>query len=173
MINFSIVVASDEVNGIGKGNTLPWRIKKDMDFFKTVTTSTIDPFKRNTVIMGRKTWQSIPVKFRPLPNRHNIVLTRDISYKADGAIVCDTPQKALLKAEELLSERVFVIGGEDVYTQFMSYDTLQTVYLTKVKGDFGCDKFFPLVPEGFKMCESSETQVENGVSFHFERYVRV
>ena len=85
MRNFSLVVAATEPEfGIGLDGSIPWRIPEDLKFFKETTTFTKDESKQNAVIMGRKTWESIPSKYRPLPSRLNIVLTRntnsDIAY---------------------------------------------------------------------------------------------
>lgn len=82
---FALIVAATEEYGIGVQGTLPWRIPKDMAFFKHVTThipteSSPDPDARNAVIMGRVTWESIPPKFRPLPDRLNIIVSRNPSY---------------------------------------------------------------------------------------------
>jgi dihydrofolate reductase len=74
---FSCVVAATETWGIGKNGTLPWTLKKDMQYFKRVTTQTQCSTKRNAVVMGRKTWQSIPPAFRPLRNRINVVISRN------------------------------------------------------------------------------------------------
>jgi len=73
---FSLVVAATQRGGIGLNNSIPWKLSTDMKFFKKVTSTTTDASKLNAVIMGRKTWDSIPQKFRPLPGRLNIVLTR-------------------------------------------------------------------------------------------------
>ena len=77
MVNFSIVVAMDEQQGIGKGGKLPWHIPGDLKYFKNLTTKTKLPDKKNVVIMGRKTWESLPQNFRPLSKRINVVLTRN------------------------------------------------------------------------------------------------
>lgn len=77
MYSFSIIVAAGLHWGIGQDNAVPWRLKKDMDFFKKITTSTNDKEKINCCIMGRKTYLSIPPKFRPLSNRLNVVLSRN------------------------------------------------------------------------------------------------
>lgn len=77
MKTFSLVVASTQKGGIGLNGNLPWKkIPGDMAFFRKVTSTTTDPTLQNAVIMGRKTWESIPSKFRPLPGRLNVILTR-------------------------------------------------------------------------------------------------
>ena len=80
MIKFSLVVAMDEERGIGKQGTLAWRLPADLKHFKEITTEVKDMKKQNAVIMGRKTWESLPEKFRPLPQRLNIVVTTQPNY---------------------------------------------------------------------------------------------
>jgi dihydrofolate reductase/thymidylate synthase len=75
-MTIQLVVAATRKLGIGKGGTMPWKLPGDMAYFKELTSKTADAGKQNAVIMGRKTWESIPVKFRPLPGRINVVLTR-------------------------------------------------------------------------------------------------
>ena len=82
--SFAIVVAADEARGIGAGNTLPWKLPTEMAYFKRVTT-VAPPGRQNAVVMGRKTYESIPGKFRPLRDRLNVVLSRDPAYAAEGA----------------------------------------------------------------------------------------
>src|SRR3989338_11120601 len=77
MAPFNIIVAVDAKNGIGKKGGLPWSLPADLKHFKKITFNTTDESKMNAVVMGRKTWDSIPAKFRPLPGRLNVVLTRD------------------------------------------------------------------------------------------------
>lgn len=81
---FQLVVAATRKLGIGKGGTMPWRLPSDMAYFKALTSATADPSKANAVVMGRKTWESIPPKFRPLRGRVNVVLTRGGSGANDA-----------------------------------------------------------------------------------------
>jgi dihydrofolate reductase len=81
-MRFHVVVAASENGGIGVNGQLPWRLKGDMAFFKALTSGTHGPPGRRAVIMGRKTWESIPPSFRPLAGRTNVVLTRDPGYAA-------------------------------------------------------------------------------------------
>ncbi|RWW30032.1 hypothetical protein GW17_00005416 [Ensete ventricosum] len=116
--SYQVVVAATQDMGIGKDGNLPWKLPSDLKFFKEVTMTTSDPSKRNAVIMGRKTWESIPPQNRPLPGRLNVVLTRSGSFDiatAENILMCGSLSSAL----ELLAatpyclsiERVFVIGG--------------------------------------------------------------
>lgn len=119
--SYQVVVAATRDLGIGKDGTLPWKLPSDLKFFKQITVTTSDPTKRNAVIMGRKTWESIPSRYRPLPGRLNVVLTRSGSFDittSENILVCGSMDSAL----EILStapyclfiEKVFVIGGGSV-----------------------------------------------------------
>ncbi len=131
----SLVAAiGTRTRGLGKGGELLWRLPDDMKRFKALTTG-------HTVVMGRKTWESIPEKFRPLPDRTNIVITRDDSYEAFGAIIAHTLAEALQKAREVEQEEVFVIGGAQVYAD--SLTEANRLYLTLVDSDDEADVFFP------------------------------
>ena len=118
---YQVVVAATRNMGIGKDGKLPWNLPSDLKFFKELTISTSDPGKKNAVVMGRKTWESIPLKYRPLPGRLNLVLTRSGSLDiatVENVVVCGSMLSALkLLAESpycLSIERVFVIGGGQV-----------------------------------------------------------
>lgn len=119
--SYQVVVAATRDMGIGKDGRLPWRLPSDLNFFKELTLATSDPGKKNAVVMGRKTWESIPLKYRPLPGRLNVVLTRSGSFDiatVDDVVICGSIPLAL----ELLAEapycfsieKVFVIGGGQI-----------------------------------------------------------
>ena len=136
-----IIVAVDEKNGIGKGGKLPWHFKSDMAFFKDVTTRTSDPSKKNTVIMGRKTWESLPVKFRPLPDRENRVVTHSLDYGALGARTCTSLEKSLSEIGENI-EKIFIIGGAEIFKQAMPI--ADRLYITHFNAeDKEANVFFP------------------------------
>ena len=116
---------------IGKDNSLPWHIPEDLKNFKELTTE-------NTVIMGRKTWESIPEKFRPLPNRNNIVISRNLS--AEGADVCSSVKEALEKAKSYGKE-IFIIGGSSIYEQFLPLT--DKMYISYLKEEYAGDTYFP------------------------------
>lgn len=119
---YQVVVAATQDMGIGKDGKLPWRLPGDLKFFKDITMNTLDPEKKNAVMMGRKTWDSIPPQFRPLPGRLNVVLTRsgnsDVAADADNVLLCGSISSALkLLAEppySLSIEKVFLIGGGQI-----------------------------------------------------------
>lgn len=165
---FNIIVAVDDEMGIGIDNTLPWRLKEDMKYFKNITTATIDIQKQNCVIMGRKTWESIPEKYRPLDRRKNIILTKETNYRASGALVCHDIIEALKESQMPLIENIFVIGGGEIYKEFMLMSNLDKIYITRVHGDFKCNRFFPDIPESFNVISVSDHFTEGDVTYWFE-----
>ena len=131
MLTLIAAVARDGVIGID--NRLPWRLPADLKHFKTLTMG-------HEVIMGRKTWESLPENFRPLPGRHNIVVTRNAAYRADGATVVTSLAAALSAAE---SSEAFVIGGAEIYAAALPLaDCLQ---LTEIDAGFEGDTHFPAI----------------------------
>jgi dihydrofolate reductase len=166
-MNISIIVAASENNAIGKNNTLPWHLPVDMKFFKDKTTG-------HCIITGRKNYESIPDKFRPLPNRTNIVITRQKDYKAPGAVVVSSVYEALEAARETGDSEVFVIGGAEIFRETM--DMCDTVYLTRVHTKIEGDVYFqPLNIKEWKRVEGSPYKADEKNSFDltFEKYVRV
>lgn len=125
----SLIVAMGNNRVIGKNNQLLWNIPEDMEHFKKTTTG-------KTVIMGRKTYESIG---KPLPKRKNVVLTRDKNFVAPGCIVIHTLLEALKISET--SQETFVIGGEEIYKLFLPF--AYKLYITKVDVTLDGDAFFP------------------------------
>ena len=170
---FSIIVAADKNNGIGLNNKLPWRLKGDMAFFKKTTTNTTLPNETNVVIMGRKTYESIPEKFRPLPNRINIVLTRDKTKEFPGAIVCTSLDEAFKHTEGLSNvDRTFVIGGAEIYKQAFKRDELHEVFLTRVNHSYECDTFIEPLDDELSII-SCINENEDNVYYSIETYRRM
>lgn len=196
-----IIVAVDEKYGIGKGGKLPWHLKGDMEFFREMTTKTDDPKKQNMVIMGRKTWESIPEKFRPLEGRKNGVLTRDnrnkimltetTNARAIFPRELDTKQgtaKAVVEIFHSLNEaiasarndkeveKIFIIGGAQVFKEALSHPDLSGIYLTKIHKTFECDTFFKndfdkkesenIFEKKFR-CEKIAQKKENNLEYDF------
>lgn len=133
----------DTFNGIGKNGTLPWNIPQDLKRFSDITRKTKDN-SRNMVVMGRKTWDSIPSSKKPLKDRVNVILTTQISeYEGIPGSVYFVNRKDLVPkiALDCGVESIFIIGGTTVYETFAP--EVSTVYVTRVHGDFHCDTFFP------------------------------
>ncbi len=192
----SIVVATDAQRGIGLNGTIPWQLKKDMAFFKELTTtnsifdvenkfgisvstskppqalSKSAPSPENAVIMGRKTWESIPRKFRPLPNRLNIILTRNTDFIARNAVVDSRFEHAVKTAMEEGRNNIFIIGGSEIYNQALQTGMCSQIYLTQIQQTIHCDTFFPALPDGFKKAASSPQHKEGPLTFTFDKYIR-
>lgn len=131
--NLAIIVAVGRDGAIGRGNDLVWRISADMKRFKTLTMG-------HPVIMGRKTWESLP---KALPGRLNIVITRNADYKADGAVVVSSLEEALGKVGS--GETSFIIGGAQIYGEALRY--ADRLYLTLIDADCkDADVWFPPSP---------------------------
>lgn len=173
MRNFDIVVAADAKLGIGKNGTLPWKLPGDMAYFKRVTSEVKDSAKRNAVIMGRKTWESIPPKFRPLPNRLNIVLSRGFVELPDGVLLAHNLEQALqLAHSNTLVENVFVIGGGEIFATALQHSLCRRLFVTDIHSDFECDVFLPRYDETFEPEASGEIATDNGIEYEFKVFAR-
>jgi dihydrofolate reductase len=166
-MEFDIVVAVDQEYGIGRNNSVPWKLSDDMRFFKSLT-STASPGKRNAVIMGRKTWDSLPPKSRPLKDRLNIVLSRTPLQMPEGVENATSLDRALEIAEKHSVDHCFVIGGAQIYKDALEHPSLHIVYLTRIDASFDCDVFFPKEPP-LDLVEKCEPKVENGIRFSYEQ----
>lgn len=122
-----------------------------MAYFTKMTTSTKNPNKQNAVIMGRVSWECIPLKFRPLSNRLNVVLTKNNDLKVDeGVLTFSTLESAVEKLNSLDNiEKIWVIGGSYVYKSAMESEYPCRLYLTRILKNFDCDTFFPEIPPTF------------------------
>ncbi|KAL9245189.1 hypothetical protein vseg_018867 [Gypsophila vaccaria] len=177
---YQVVVAATRDMGIGKDGKLPWTLRSDLRYFKEVTTTTCVAGKRNAVIMGRRTWESIPQKFRPLPGRLNVVLSRSGKMglgALEDVVICSDLHSALkLLAEPPRSssvEKVFVIGGGQVLKEALNAPDCEAIHLTDIKTSIECDTFIPRIdPSLFSPLLSSAEMVENNIQFSFRTYVR-
>ena len=174
MIPFDIIVAVDENYGIGKDGALPWHLSGDMKHFKEITLQTQDPQKKNAVVMGRKTWDSLPVAFQPLPDRVNCVLSRnkDLSLPEE-VFVAESLDAAASLLEDEDVERIFVIGGAQIFSLALRMLACKKIYLTEIDKDFDCDTFFPKDLFGFQKVSESESIQEGKVSYRFCEHDRV
>jgi dihydrofolate reductase len=130
----SLIAALSENRVIGKNNDLPWSLPDDMKYFMQTT-------KGHHVIMGRKNYDSIPVKFRPLPNRINIVVTRQQAFSAPGCTLVHSIENAISLAKKANESECFVIGGSEIYK--CAFPFADKLYLTEINKSIGGDVFFP------------------------------
>jgi dihydrofolate reductase len=133
-MTISLIAAQAQNRVIGRNNDLPWKLPDDMKFFMQTT-------KGHYVIMGRKNYDSLHEKFKPLPNRTNIVVTRQKDFKAPGCIVVHSVEKALDIARENNEQETFIIGGAEIYTQSLAQ--ANRIYLTEIKATIEGDTYFP------------------------------
>jgi dihydrofolate reductase len=133
-MTISMIAAVARNRVIGKRNRLPWSLPDDMKYFMQTT-------KGHPVIMGRKNYDSIPEKFRPLPNRINIVVTRQPGFRAPGCKAANSLKEALQEAEATGIDEVFIIGGADIYT--LGLPLAHRLYLTEVHAEVDGDVLFP------------------------------
>ncbi|KAB2094982.1 hypothetical protein ERO13_A01G004300v2 [Gossypium hirsutum] len=178
---YQVVVAATKDMGVGKDGKLPWKLPSDLKFFKDITLTTSDSGKKNAVIMGRKTWESIPLKNRPLPGCLNVVLTRSGSFDiatAENVVICGSMTSAL----ELLAaspyclsiEKVFVIGGGQIFRESLNAAGCDAIHITEIETNIECDTFMPAIDTAvFQPWYSSFPMVENDIRYCFTTYVRV
>ncbi len=158
-----IAAMGEEDRVIGNNGQIPWRVPADMRRFRELTTP-------HPVIMGRKTWDSIPLKFRPLPDRPNLVVTRSMDMQVpSGVLICRSLDEAIYKAGELDCERIFIIGGAEIYRQTIS--RADRLFLTLVQGSYEGDTFFPDYSK-FGVVVSEQPGQEKGIRYRFLELTR-
>lgn len=141
MSSLTIIVATDSNLGIGIGNALPWRLPEDLAYFKRTTTG-------HPIIMGRKSFDSIG---RPLPNRRNIVVSRNTAWAHDGVECVHSLEQALQLVQD---QTAFVIGGAEIYRQALQ--RVDRLLVTEIHRSFECDVFFPTIDQAVWKEESRE-----------------
>lgn len=156
-----LVWAEARGGAIGRGGVMPWSLPEDLAHFKRATWGT-------PVVMGRRTWESLPERFRPLPGRDNLVVTRDPAFGAEGA-------RVLRSTEEVLAveaPRVSVIGGGEIYRALMPHAT--ELIVTRIELDVpDADTFAPPIGTEWRLVEPGEPLVSSsGLGYRFERYLR-
>lgn len=153
----SLIAALGKNRAIGKDNRLIWNIPGDLPRFKALTSG-------HPVIMGRKTWESLPEKSRPLPGRTNIVITRDTSYDAPSAILAQSfPQALSLARDAEGADEIFAIGGQQVYECALPFAT--NLYLTLVEDEQEGDAFFPSYEDRFTKKTFREELEHEGLKY--------
>lgn len=154
MTDVTLVVAAAENGVIGKDGGLPWRIADDLKRFKALTMG-------YPIVMGRKTWDSLPKK--PLPGRTNIVITRQQGWQAEGAVTAHSVEDAIVKAGD--ADEVFVIGGAEIYAAAMTLATC--IELTEVHREFAGDAVLPALEGDWQETAREGHQQEDGLAYSF------
>ncbi len=163
-MNLRLIFARAANGAIGRDNAMPWHLPEDLAHFKQVTMG-------GTVVMGRKTWDSLPARFRPLPGRTNIVITRQDGWQADGALRAASLEHALELARPH-GDAVWIMGGAQIYAQALPL--AGGVEVTQIHQDFDGDAFAPEL--GPEWQETARTPVQRstagGLPFSFVSYSR-
>jgi len=166
-MKISIIVAASDNQVIGVQGVIPWYIPEDLKYFKRMTLG-------KPIIMGRKTWESLPIK--PLPKRSNIIITRQDNYSVANATVCSSFGTALAEAYEHDADEAFVIGGSQIYKQALDAQVVDRVYMTHVhtRVERG-DAFFPRLDERVWIRKRGKIVTDTtpgAFSYSFETYDR-
>lgn len=144
---------------IGRNNDLPWHLPDDMKYFQTKT-------KGHIVVMGRKNYDSLPPKFKPLPNRTNIVLTRNTAFEADDCLIFDKMDDAINYAKNANESELFIIGGGEIYKE--SIDFADRVYLTEINTTLDGDTHFPEIDEDWSEVSRNHHSVDDKHAYSFD-----
>lgn len=179
----TLVLAATYPNlGIGRAGLLPWRLRNEMKFFRQVTDGGV-------VIMGRKTWESIPARFRPLQNRINVVVSRNAQIELEDGVLSASSYEDALEKALACNKKMFVIGGGQLYTAALKHPATNRVLMTLIDDPdnrFNCDTFFPFHAEKWKRESEDELRrvlkpldlaatrcEEEGVSYEFTLWSRI
>ncbi|PUE52749.1 dihydrofolate reductase [Limnohabitans parvus] len=144
---------------IGKDNQMPWHLPEDLAHFKRVTLG-------QPVIMGRKTWDSLPARFRPLPGRVNIVVTRQADWQAEGALRASSIEEAMRLCGDVAD--AWIMGGAEIYRQ--AEPLASTAVVTEIDADFDGDAFAPVLGAGWAEVQRESHVAANGLPFSFVTY---
>jgi len=173
----NLIVGFCKNRGIGLKNALPWHLTEDLVRFKKLTIGDGD----NAVIMGRNTWNSLPKKWKPLPKRTNIVLTRTSTSKLFTNNAEQSPDFCFNSIKEATSfykhpfckyhyNDVWIIGGAEVYRDSLEKKLVKTVYATYIDKDFQCDAFFPTLPNYFVLESQTPWEYAPEYRYRFQIY---
>ena len=167
-----LIVAFCRNRGIGWKNSLPWHLKNDLQHFQKLTMGK----GNNAVIMGRKTWERLPEKSKPLPKRTNIVLTRTNHIVLSLHTDKDLPHFCFrsLAGAAAFSKReyvdVWVIGGEQLYGVSLEKKLIQTIHATYIDKEFECDAFFPQIPNDFVLETQTQWEFTPEYRYRFQTF---
>lgn len=159
-INIIAAIAKNRVIGL-KGR-LPWNIPKDLAYFKEMTSG-----KNSAIVMGRKTWDSLPIK--PLPNRRNFVLTKNNYHSTfpDGLVLKEPDDVIRLKK---IYSNIWIIGGESIYSEYINKPYIERIYLTEIAEEYDGDTYFPILPHHFEKIMQGKASFYQKNALEFSTY---
>ncbi|MGA4789624.1 dihydrofolate reductase [Nocardia sp. AB354] len=160
MNRIGLIWAQTRAGVIGADNAIPWRVPEDVAHFKMVTAD-------HPVLMGRRTWDSLPARFRPLPGRRNIVITRQSQWSAAGAERADSVASAIALAA---AKTVWIIGGGEIYRQAMDYAT--DLMVTEIDADIPGDAYAPAIEGDWQVEDAPWSQSRSGLRYRIRRFAR-
>lgn len=153
---YNIIVAHDRNNGIGNNNSIPWYCKPDLLNFKNLTIGN----NNNAIIMGKNTWNSLP--YKPLKNRTNIIISSTLENKNENKYkVFNSIEAAVLFCNNANFEEVWIIGGENIYRDFLTKMYINSLYITYIDKEYICNKYFPQIQSNFKCINTKIIQTQN------------
>lgn len=171
MVELSVIVGINKKRGIGLNGTLPWNFPEDLKYFQMITKSTIDPNKKNVVIMGRNTMNSIP-KF-PLKNRINICISNTLKNDTTNAetnnyLVYSSLNEAITNIQNRIDiEKIFIIGGAMLYNDSLKHPSFKHLYLNELNDEQECDTFFPEIDMNEYKLEDEIILSSNVIAKHY------
>lgn len=160
-MEIKLIYAKGTNGVIGNDGKLPWHLPEDLARFKILTAG-------SHVIMGRKTWESLPERFRPLPGRKNIVITKQTDFIAEGAYCANSFEQAIELCKDQAT--VWVIGGEQIYSLAMPFAT--GIEVTEIDCDYSGDSFAPVLDSSWVANNHENHQTKQGLRFNFVSYIK-
>ncbi|MDJ0393903.1 dihydrofolate reductase [Rhodococcus sp. G-MC3] len=158
-VDIGLIWAQAAGGVIGDGNAIPWHIPEDMAHFKAIT-------QGHPCVMGRRTWDSLPTRFRPLPGRRNIVVTRNAQWSDEGAETAGSIEDALALVD---GPTVWVMGGGEIYRAAMPYAT--RLEITHIDLEIDGDTIAPEIPDGWvSSCGEWQTSRKDGIRYRWDQY---
>lgn len=151
---FNIIVACCKNRGIGINNQIPWRIKEDLTYFKNLTKGN----GSNSVIMGRKTWESLPEKRRPLDKRSNIVVSRTMKNN-EGCYVLKDPELVPIFCKNRNYSENWIIGGSEIYDLFIKMGVVNKIFISEIDKEYDCDVFLSDIEKGYLLESEDKREI--------------
>ncbi|MCC4783970.1 dihydrofolate reductase [Vibrio splendidus] len=157
-----IIVAFDKNRGIGYKGTIPWKVPGEMAWVAKKTKQVSSSNRKNALLMGRNTWDSLPTQ--PLPERLNVIISRTKKIDTDNAISFSSIDDAFsFFSENEHIEDIYIFGGSEIYSLALSKGIVDEIITTEIQGEFECDTWFQAIPESFKLHTEREYTYNNNV----------